>query len=132
MTGTDEYQAELSTERHCAVPVPYDIESRNPMTHMTRTKMYILTAASALLYVFLTWAFADGLWTLGDGKFFLPENANGVTSISGSTVFTYLLFALIIVAGIWQASKIPAEGTEIAPVKSETPGQTDDPVLWKL
>lgn len=102
------------------------------MTNMTRTKMYILTAISGLFFIFLTWAFADGLWKLGDGKFFLPENQNGVTIISASTLFTYLMFALIIAAGVWQARKLPAEGTEIAPVKNVTPGQTDDPVFWKL
>lgn len=102
------------------------------MTHMTRTKTYILTAISALFFIFLTWAFADGLWKLNDGRFFLPENANGVTSISGSTLFTYLMFALIIAAGLWQARSLPAEGVDTVPAKSVTPGQTDDPVFWKL
>jgi thiosulfate dehydrogenase (quinone) large subunit len=96
---------------------------------MTRTKTYILTAISATLYIFMTWAFADGLWNLDN--FWLPQT-NGVTSISGSTFFTYLLFGLIIGAGIYQAQKLPAAGVDIAPEKASTPGQTDDPVFWKL
>jgi thiosulfate dehydrogenase [quinone] large subunit len=96
---------------------------------MTRTKTYILTAVSAGLYIFLTWAFADGLWKLDN--FWLPQT-NGVTSFSGSTLFTYLLFIAIIGAGIYQAQKLPAEGVDIAPQQATTPGQTDDPVFWKL
>jgi thiosulfate dehydrogenase (quinone) large subunit len=99
------------------------------MTHMTRTKTLILTGVSALLYIFMTWAFADGLWNLNN--FFLPQT-NGVTSISGSTMFTYLLLALIIAAGVWQAMKLPAGGVETMPARQTTPGQTDDPVIWKL
>ena len=31
---------------------------------MTRTKTYLLTAVSALLFLFLSWAFADGLFNV--------------------------------------------------------------------
>jgi thiosulfate dehydrogenase (quinone) large subunit len=102
------------------------------MTHITRRGMYILTAVSAALYIFLTWAFASGQWSLTGGSFWLPADRAGNTSISGSTFITYLLFGLIIAAGVYQARKLPAEGVDIAPKKQTTAGQTDDPVLWKL
>ncbi|MCC7168724.1 MAG: hypothetical protein IT565_14255, partial [Rhodospirillales bacterium] len=92
---------------------------------MTRTKTYVLTAVSALLYVFLAWVFADGL--------FDPGNLFSGEYYSDYTVWTYLLLALIIGAGVYQAQKLPAEGVKIEiDEPSETAGQTDDPKLWKL
>ena len=91
---------------------------------MTRTRTYILTALSALLFIFLTWAFADGLFT-GD--------LWNSSEYSGSAILTYLLLALIILAGLYQARQLPASGvnTKTKPVAS-TSGQTDDPKFWKL
>jgi len=90
---------------------------------MTRQRTYILTGIAAGLYVFLTWAFADGLF---DGKFWNTE------AYASSTIFTYMMLAAIVLAGVYQARNIPAEGVKTAPVADNSPGQTDDPVAWKL
>jgi thiosulfate dehydrogenase [quinone] large subunit len=92
---------------------------------MTRTKTYVLTAVSALLFLFLSWAFADGLFAL--------DNLVSGEYYTEYTIITYALFASIILAGILQARRLPAEGIE-TPIASQTgtPGQTDDPTVWKL
>ncbi|CAN5180401.1 hypothetical protein BH23CHL1_BH23CHL1_02930 [soil metagenome] len=93
--------------------------------YVTRTKTYILTAVSALLFIFLAWAFSDGLFSLGTlftGDYY-----------SEYTIGTYILLALIIGAGVLQARRLPEVGVATTPVTdSETPGQTEDPKLWKL
>ncbi len=92
---------------------------------MTRTKTYLLTTISALLFVFLAWAFADGLFSL--------DNLFGGEYYSEYTIITYALFAAIIGAGILQARRLPAEGVDTEPqAAAATPGQTDDPRLWKM
>jgi thiosulfate dehydrogenase (quinone) large subunit len=90
---------------------------------MTRQRTYILTAIAAALYFFLTWAFADGLWT---AKFFNTEG------YAESSVLTYGLFAAIILGGYLQARRLPADGIEIATTTETTAGQVDDPKSWKL
>jgi thiosulfate dehydrogenase [quinone] large subunit len=90
---------------------------------MTRKGTYILTAIAAALYVFLTWAFADGLFT---APFINTDE------YAGSSALTYGLLALIILAGVYQASKLPESGVAIESSKDKTAGQTDDPSFWKL
>jgi thiosulfate dehydrogenase [quinone] large subunit len=92
---------------------------------MTRTKTYILTAISALLFLFLSWAFADGLFNV--------DNLFSGHYYSEYTIITYLMLASIIAAGIIQARRLPEGGVDIRPVKdTTTSGQTDDPTLWKM
>ncbi|MEX1158283.1 MAG: hypothetical protein WEC79_05070, partial [Thermomicrobiales bacterium] len=92
---------------------------------MTRTKTYILTAVSALLFLFLSWAFADGLFNTGNlfsGHYYAEY-----------TIITYLMLASIVVAGIVQARRLPEDGVDIRPATATTTtGQTDDPTTWKL
>ena len=92
---------------------------------MTRRSAYILTAASAALYLFLTWAFADGMFDLGN--LWVSE------AYTESTIFTYLLTAIILVVGIRYAQSQPEEGIETAeePTRAQTPGQVEDPVIWR-
>jgi thiosulfate dehydrogenase [quinone] large subunit len=53
--------------------------------------------------------------------------------IAASAIWTYVLLALIIGAGLLQAQRIPEGGATIeTPVASTQPGQVDDPSLWKL
>jgi hypothetical protein len=66
---------------------------------MTRNRTYALTAVSAALYMALRWIFADGLFR---GAWWDTQ------AIAGSAVFTYLLLALIIGAGVLQAWQLPA------------------------
>jgi thiosulfate dehydrogenase [quinone] large subunit len=91
---------------------------------MTRNRTYALTALSAGLYLALCWIFADGLFngTWWDSK-----------AIAGSAVFTYLLLAIIIAAGVIQTRRLPAAGVAIGrPAGLPTPGQFEDPAPWKL
>ena len=100
---------------------------------MTRQRMYILTAFSALLFLFLNWAFADGMFRLG--HLFSMKIGSGETAtnyFTNMTIFTYLFLALIIVAGVVQAQRIPESGVDIAPVTTKTEGQTEDPKSWRL
>ena len=74
---------------------------------MTRQKTYILTAISAALFVLLNWAFADGLFSL--------NHLWNSDVISEGTIWTYVLLALIVVAGVYQARKLPESGIAINP-----------------
>jgi thiosulfate dehydrogenase [quinone] large subunit len=90
---------------------------------MTRNRAYALTAVSAGLYVLLCWIFADDLFTG-------PVNTH---YWSESSLVAWALLAIIIIAGIFQAQRTPAEGIVIEPLTdTTTPGQTDDPKGWKL
>ena len=90
---------------------------------MTKNRTYALTAAAAGLYVFLCWVFADGLFT---GTLWSSD------AITESVIWTYVLLAAIVGAGLYQARTLPADGVEIAHAAGETSGQIDDPVGWKL
>lgn len=91
---------------------------------MTRTRTYIATLVAAGIFLLLTWAFADGLysgnwWNTGD--------------YTNSAVFTYVLLALILFTGLYQASRLPAESANSpTSVPQHESGQTDDPRFWKL
>jgi thiosulfate dehydrogenase (quinone) large subunit len=92
---------------------------------MTKNRTYALTAISAVLYVLLCWLFADGL--------FSTSNLWDSEAIASSSLWTYVLLALILGAGYYQAQRLPAGGIELHPVRDETtPGQVDDPAGWKL
>jgi thiosulfate dehydrogenase [quinone] large subunit len=99
---------------------------------MTRTGTYILTTISALLFLFLTWAFADGLFSL-DGDVLFSRTEGEDTAIADGSIWTYVLLALIIIAGLYQARRLPADGVELRPSQDmDTPGQVQDPAWWRL
>lgn len=99
---------------------------------MTRNATYILTAISAGLFLLLTWAFADGLFTL-DPDVLFSRTEGGETAIADGSIWTYVLFAVIVVAGLYQARQVPADGAELrAKGEIDTPGQVQDPVGWRL
>jgi thiosulfate dehydrogenase [quinone] large subunit len=91
---------------------------------MTRNRAYALAAVSAGLYVLLCWIFADGLFSTSN--FFHSDD------LAASSLLSYLLLGAIIVAGVYQARKIPAEGVDLTVSASTGFGQIDDPVTWKL
>ncbi|HEV2065236.1 MAG TPA: hypothetical protein VGR08_00265 [Thermomicrobiales bacterium] len=99
---------------------------------MTRSGTYVLTALSALLFIFLTWAFADGLFALdGDGLFSRTEGED--TAIADGSIWTYVLLGLIIIAGLYQARRLPPGGVGVWPGQdADTPGQVQDPTWWRL
>ena len=70
-------------------------------SHMTRTKTYILTAVSAVLYLFLAWAFADGLFAL--------DNLFSGDYYAEYTIWTYLMLAAIVGAGLYPGAT-PSRG----------------------
>jgi hypothetical protein len=91
---------------------------------MTRNRTYILTAVAAGLFILLSWAFADGLFR---GDLWNSDN------ITNSAIWTYVLLALIVAAGIYQAQKLPQQGVALQPVRDDsTPGQVNDPKFWSL
>ncbi|MDQ3044070.1 MAG: hypothetical protein M3R06_02810 [Chloroflexota bacterium] len=93
---------------------------------MTRNKTYLLTAVAAILYALLCWMFADGLFDLSD-RFLISED------ITGSALWTYLFLAAIVVAGVYQAQRLPAEGVAIrSEITEDTLGQVHDPAGWRL
>jgi thiosulfate dehydrogenase [quinone] large subunit len=86
--------------------------------------MYVLTAVSVGIFVFLTWAFADGLF-----------NTNWWDSAvyTDSAIFTWILMGIIIAIGVYQARQLPAEGVPIEfGAVTDTKGQTEDPKFWRL
>ena len=90
---------------------------------MTQRGAYILTAISAGLFVALSWIFADGLF-----KF---DNFWNSDEWSSSSLFTYVMLAVIVIAGVRVAQTLPdvAEADETS-VRS-TDVQMEDPVLWR-
>ncbi|MGA7671107.1 MAG: hypothetical protein WBW04_11850 [Nitrolancea sp.] len=91
---------------------------------MTRNRMYLMTGISAGLFVFLTWAFADGLF-----------NTNWWDSsvYTDSAIFTYAFIAVIVLMGVYQAQRLPANGIEIdRGGVTDTEGQKEDPHFWRL
>lgn len=91
---------------------------------MTRQRVWTLTGISVVLFVLLSWIFADGLLT--------PPLWNGEDWPS-SPLITYLMIAVIAAAGWYQAQRIPEDGIPLPlATASVTPGQIEDPVRWRL
>jgi thiosulfate dehydrogenase [quinone] large subunit len=91
---------------------------------MTRNRTYILTAVSVGLFVFLCWAFADGLFT---------KNWWDSATYTNSAIFTYVFLGLIVLAGVYQARQLPESGEPIEfGAVTDTAGQTEDPKFWRL
>jgi thiosulfate dehydrogenase [quinone] large subunit len=89
---------------------------------MTQRGAYILTAAAAGLFVFLSWAFADGLFSF--------SNFWDTDDIVSSSLFTYLMLAFIILAGVWKAQGLPVT-VEENDVETSSEGVVHDPVFWR-
>lgn len=90
---------------------------------MTQRGAYILTAVSAGLYLFLSWAFADGLFSF--------SNFWNSDDLISSSLFTYVLFAVIVLAGIRVARSLPEEAATAAVRREATPGEIEDPAFWR-
>ena len=90
---------------------------------MTQRGTYILTAVAAGLYLFLTWAFADGLYSL--------SNLWNSDEYSGSSLFTYALLAAIILVGIRTARNMPIEAETGVERHETAPDEIPDPVFWR-
>jgi len=91
---------------------------------LTRQRTWMLTAISVALFVLLSWIFADGLFR---GPLWNSEDW------VSSPLLTYLLIGVIVLAGWYQAQRLPAEGVSLSlPAASETSGQVEDPIAWRL
>ena len=91
---------------------------------MTRQRTWMLTAISVALFVLLSWIFADGLFTAP-----LWNSEDWVSS----PLITYLLVGVIVLAGGYQASRLPEEGVSLSqPGASLARGQVEDPISWRL
>ena len=90
---------------------------------MSKNWTYALTAAAALLFIILCWAFANGLFT---GTFW------DSSAISESALWTYVMIAVIIGVGLYQARRLPEQGVDSRSNGDDpTEGQISDPVLWR-
>jgi thiosulfate dehydrogenase [quinone] large subunit len=84
----------------------------------------MLTVISVAFFVLLSWVFADGL--------FSAPLWNGEDWVS-SPLITYLLIGVIVLAGWYQARRIPEEGVSLSrPGATLTRGQVEDPIGWRL
>ena len=91
---------------------------------MTRERTWALTAFSVIIFILLSWFFADGL--------FAPPLWNSEAWIT-SPLITYLLILAIILAGWQQARSIPAGGIPLRLERDPVaPGQVNDPIGWRL
>ena len=72
---------------------------------MTRQRTWVLTAISVALFVLLSWIFADGLFS---GPLWNGEDW------ASSPLVTYLLIAVIVLAGWYQARRLPEEGVSLS------------------
>jgi thiosulfate dehydrogenase [quinone] large subunit len=100
---------------------------------MSKSGVYVLTAVSAVVFVLLCWIFADGLFSLSSDGLFSQEGSDGIAVIAEGTIWTYVLLALIIIAGLYEASQVPAAGRDLRTVvQEETIGQVQDPHWWHL
>lgn len=91
---------------------------------MTRNRTLGLTGFSAALFVVLSWVFADHQFS---GNFWNSK------AIADSNIFTYLLLAAIIGAGLIQARRMSVSAVVDPPVHvAMADGQIDDPAGWKL
>lgn len=100
---------------------------------MTKQGTYLLTAIAAGLFLLLTWVFADGLFSLDGDVLLSREGTDGIPVIAEGSLWTYVLLALIVIAGVYQASRLPDEGISTRTVvREETPGQIHDPRWWRL
>ena len=82
-----------------------------------------MTAVSAGLYLALTWIFADGLFSL--------NNLWNSDEVSSSPLFTYVMLAVIILAGVRVAQALPAVAAADETVVKSTPEQMEDPAIWR-
>lgn len=98
----------------------------------TKQGAYIMTAVSVLLYIFLEWAFGkDGVFDLSNPLFSYTDD--GDKAVIDGVFWTYLMMAVIVAGGIWQANRIPDEGIELGgAIKSDGEGQIEDPKWWRL
>jgi len=100
---------------------------------LTRTKMYGLTAIAAALYVLLLIVFSDGMFSLSH-LWYQADPKDHIKVVAEGTIWTYVLLAIILAAGVYKARRIPEEGIEIAVADRDSgvDGQVDDPKGWRL
>lgn len=100
---------------------------------ITKTGTYVMTAAAVALFVFLSWAF-DSLERFSlSGPWFSQVSERGETAYIDGVFWTYAMIAVIVIAGVYQASRIPEQGVELRPERrTDTPGQVNDPSWWRL
>ena len=92
---------------------------------MNRSSTYLLTGVSVILYLLLTWVFGDRE---------LLTNLWNSEEWHSSALITWLLAAVIIVAGFLQAQKLGDRGVDVdrPATATLTVGQSRDPRLWEL
>jgi len=98
--------------------------SRRRSFVITREQTWAITVASVVLFIVLNWLFADGMFSMP------LWNSEDWAS---SPLLTYVMIALIVLAGWHQVKSLPAQGITMRLGGGEvTPGQVEDPVIWRL
>lgn len=93
---------------------------------INKSRIYTFTVVAFLLYLFLQFMVKDAPF---GGPFF---GENFAKTLDGSWI-VWLCLVLIPVLGFWQASQIGDREIDITPHQATgTPGEVDDPALWKM
>jgi thiosulfate dehydrogenase [quinone] large subunit len=92
-----------------------------------------MTGIAVVLFVLLSLIF-DSLERFSlSGPWFSQTNERGELAFIDGVIWTYVFIALIVAAGVWQASRVPDEGVELRLGRdTDTPGQIHEPNWWRL
>ena len=100
---------------------------------ITKTGTYVMTGIAVGMFVLLSLIFDTLTRFEFGGPWFSQANERGETSFIDGVFWTYVFIALIVVAGVWQASRLPEEGVEVRLGRdTDTPGQIQEPNWWRL
>jgi thiosulfate dehydrogenase [quinone] large subunit len=92
-----------------------------------------MTGIAVALFVLLSLVFDTLTRFELDGPWFSQANERGESSFIDGVVWTYVFIALIVVAGVIQAMRLPDEGVDVSLRRdTDTPGQIQDPSWWRL
>jgi thiosulfate dehydrogenase [quinone] large subunit len=92
-----------------------------------------MTAIAVAMFVLLSWIFDDLERFSLSGPWFSQTNERGELAFIDGVFWTYVFIALIVAAGVWQASRIPEAGVEVRLGRdTDTPGQIQEPNWWRL
>lgn len=100
---------------------------------ITKTGTYVMTGIAVAMFVLLSLVFDTLTRFELNGPWFSQANERGETSFIDGVFWTYLFIGLIVLAGVLQARRLPDAGVDIAVGRDiETPGQIQDPSMWRL
>lgn len=100
---------------------------------ITRTGTYVMTGIAVALFVLLSLIFDTLTRFELNGPWFSQANERGESSFIDGVFWTYVFIALIALAGVLQARRIPDQGIDVSLGReTDSPGQIQDPSWWRL